>query len=705
MLRAHTPGLLKALPMSHRKVPFPRLASCLILLAVPGVAAAQSWNDAEVAQLIRRAILVREVSSPDSGLVSYQSHAHGFVFYLVQTGPGFPDPPRVAKADELEVQVYWHAPDLGKQRIVAWRSQPYLPIEVNYHRDHLGIVTNNFGPRIRIGEGDEVRDAVHPLSIEGLSDYDYSISDTLTIRTGAAGPLSVLAVQVRPRNRARPLVVGTMYLERSSAALVRFEFSFTPAAYLQPEIEDISVLLEQSLFDGKWWLPYAQRIEIRRRPALFDYPIRTIIRSRWEISDYDFDAGFPDYLRAAPEFGGMVTPARDTGQWDSPLRAAAEAAEPFDRKDFDDLKTQARSLMGLQVLEGLPRGRLGTPALSELARVNRVQGLAVGFALGMQFDGGWDGRGSIGYGLSDHRVTASLGGGLTRGQNSWSLEARRTIRDIGDEPVVSGVVNSFLAQESGIDLGSYLLGEEIGAGYRRKLAPRWTFDLAGRFERTSSVETTAHPIRREYQPNPELGSGSYWLSRANLTLASRGSLDRSDLKAVIGVEGGVGESQYLRLTFRSDGSVPLGSGLGHLRLRTLAGVATSGLPRARSFTIGGRGTLPSERFRGYGGRRVATMLLEWRIPFPVPTIGLGPFANTGNRAIIAPLFGVGWAGGAIDSLPWGSSNGARPVAGIAAELLQGLLRFELARPLRNVAGEGAKLRLTVDISPEWWPIL
>jgi len=289
--------------------------------------------------------------------------------------------------------------------------------------------------------------------------------------------------------------------------------------------------------------------------------------------------------------------------------------------------------------------------------------------------------------------------------NYWSLEARRTIRDIGDEPVVSGVVNSFLAQESGIDLGSYLLGEEIGAGYRRRLDSRWTLDLATRFERTSSVETTAHPIRREYQPNPELGSGSYWLARGELTLGSRGALDRSDLKATFGVEAGAGETEYLRLTFRSDGSLPLGAGLGHLRLRTLAGLSTPGLPRARSFAIGGRGTLPSERFRGYGGRRVATMLLEWRVPVPVPALGLGPFANTGNRAVVAPLFGVGWSGGAIDSLPWGSSNGARPVAGVAVELIQGLLRFELARPLRNVAGEGARLRLTVDISPEWWPIL
>jgi len=671
----------------------------LLVLLLPGQLLAQSWNDPEVAQLIRRAILLREAPPADTALHSYRNHAHGFVFYLVQFGPGFPDPPRLAKADELDVEVYWEAPDLSKQRIVAWRDGSFLPIQVRYHRDHLGIVTNNFGPLIRLGEGDEVRDAIHPLSLEGLGEYDYGIRDTLMLRIGR-GNIDVLAVQVRPRNPARPLVLGTLYLERGTAALVRFQFSFTPAAYRDEELEDISVVLEQSLFEGKWWLPYAQQIEIRRRSSAFDFPFRTIIRGRWEIGQYDFGVELPPALRAAPEFGGLRTPVRDTSRWTSSLRVAAESADPFDRRQFDELKARAQDLASRQVLEGLPRRRFGTTSLSDLIHVNRVQGLAFGFGMGFRFNGGYQLRGSLGYGFSDHRITAGVGAGLSRGATEWSFEGRRTIRDFGDEPVVSGVMNSFLAQEAAVDLGSYLQGEELGVGVRHHLNPRWTLDLASRLERSSSVETTARPLRKVYQPNPALGSGTYVLGRAALALAARGGLDRSDLKAQFGLEAGTGATDYLRISFRSDGSVPIP--VGHLRLRTLAGLATAGLPKARSFAVGGRGTLPSEKYRGYGGRRVFTTQLEWRLSVPVPAFGLGPFATTGNRAILAPLFGVGWAGGAIDGLDWQSSRGARPVVGIAAELLQGLVRFELARPLR---GTDAKLRLTVDVSPEWWPIL
>ena len=273
----------------------------LFLLVLPGPLAAQTWNDAQAGELVRRAILLRETPIADTALQQYQSRAHGFVFHLWQFGRGFPDPPRLALVDELDVEVYWEAPDLSKQRIVAWRHQTFLPTVMRYHRDHLGIVPDNFGPVIRIGEGDEVRDAIHPLSLEGLDEYDFALGDTLTLRT-PKGPLEVLAVQARPRNFDRPLVVGTLFLERTTAALVRFQFSFTPAAYRDKEVEDISVVLEQSLLEERWWLPYRQQIEIRRRSSVFEFPMRSIIRGSWTIEDYDFAAPFPDPLREAPEF-------------------------------------------------------------------------------------------------------------------------------------------------------------------------------------------------------------------------------------------------------------------------------------------------------------------------------------------------------------------------------------------------------------------
>src|ERR1041385_2862081 len=65
---------------------------------------------------------------------------------------GPPAPPHLTKADKLGREVYWKAPGLSKQRIVGWRDRAELPTDINYHRDHLGIVQNNFGRAIRLGE-------------------------------------------------------------------------------------------------------------------------------------------------------------------------------------------------------------------------------------------------------------------------------------------------------------------------------------------------------------------------------------------------------------------------------------------------------------------------------------------------------------------------------------------------------------------------
>ncbi len=239
----------------------------VLLLAVTllaGPLAAQEWNTPEAATLVRRAVERRLEAETDSGLTAYRARAHGFVFFLAQVGDGFREPPRLVKADELDVEVYWRAPGRSKQVILGWRDGSFLPTDISYHRDHLGIVTNNFGHLIRLGEGDEVRDAIHPLSPQGLTLYDYALQDSIRIRSGPE-VLTVLEVLARPRDPKRPLVVGTLYIDAATAELVRFRFSFTRAAYRERGLEDITVVLENALHEGRYWLPFRQEIEIRRR--------------------------------------------------------------------------------------------------------------------------------------------------------------------------------------------------------------------------------------------------------------------------------------------------------------------------------------------------------------------------------------------------------------------------------------------------------
>jgi hypothetical protein len=144
------------------------LLGMLMLLAVPAAASSQAvWNDARTTALVQRATARRASQLADTGLVDYMATAHGYLTFLAQFGEGFTEPPKIVRADELALEVYWRSPNLSKQRIIGRRDTLALPTDIHYHTDHLGILQNNFPSIIRIGEGDEVRDVPHPLSATG----------------------------------------------------------------------------------------------------------------------------------------------------------------------------------------------------------------------------------------------------------------------------------------------------------------------------------------------------------------------------------------------------------------------------------------------------------------------------------------------------------------------------------------------------------
>src|SRR5688572_24108638 len=268
-----------------------RVASALLLLSA-AIADAQSWNDPRVLTLVREATALRARQLADSGLTDYSARAHGYLTFLAQLGEGLTEPPQVVKADELALEVYWRAPNLSKQFIVGRRDTTLLPTDISYHRDHLGIVQNNFPAIIRLGDGDEVKDAPHPLSLNGLAQYDFAITDSLRI-TMPGRSVSVYEVKVRPRNDREPRVIGALYLDRDNGQVVRMALSFTRAAFKDKLLEDLFVVLENGIVGGQFWLPRRQEIEIRRTTTWLDYPVRGIIRGRWEIGDYQLNAGIP----------------------------------------------------------------------------------------------------------------------------------------------------------------------------------------------------------------------------------------------------------------------------------------------------------------------------------------------------------------------------------------------------------------------------
>ena len=577
-------------------------ALVLVLAAGPPARRAATGTRPTRWRWSRRATERRLAAQADSSLESYRTRAHGFVFFLAQVGEGLTEPPRLVKADELRVEVYWRAPDRSKQVILGWRDGAFLPTDISYHRDHLGIVTNNFGNVIRIGEGDEVRDVPHPLSPGGLASYDYALGDSLAIRT-AAGETVVREVQVRPRSFRRPLVVGTLYLDAATAQLVRFRFSFTPAAYLDRparghqhragELAVRAALLAALSPGGRD--PAADHLA--RFPGARDHPRPLGDRGlRPQRAAARQPVQRPGHRRPGPP---AIPP---TPTWTRRSdRAIAGVAPPVNRQDMDALRVEVERIAGARALSGLPANRLATGSVSDVVQVNRVQGLALGFGgvLGWSRAGSRSGRRSAMERRTTGSPARSPSAPVWAPRRSPSRAARR-ISDLSDLPVIAPALNSLLAQEAGKDYGDYVLLESASLRCADGSAGAPRSPCRPGVEDSRSVGVRATPATGSYRPNPALGSGTYRVARLELERASGGIAVRRDLQGRLTLEGGEGPGDYLRATAE-------GRWLTTLAVTSWCRGSTSGPARTaaahRSFAIGGRGTLLGEPFRAYGGRK------------------------------------------------------------------------------------------------------
>jgi hypothetical protein len=643
----------------------------------------------------------RAAALADTGLLDFSARAHGFVFFLGQIGEGLAEPPRLIKADQLELEVYWKAPNRSKQRIIGWRDRRELPTDINYHRDHLGIVLNNFADRIRLGEGDEVRDVPHPLSPAGLALYEFALVDSLTIALPDR-EIEVHELRVRPRDFRVPRLVGSLFVDVALGDLVRMTFNFTRAAYLDEQLEDISVAIENSLWGGRYWLPLRQEIEIRRRAEWLDFPARGIIRGRWEIDTYRFNQNLgEDLFRSGPEIVVAPREVREAFPWrDSIETEVRDIARPARLADFDAVRAEATAMAMGHVLTGLRSTQLAGASVSDLVRFNRVEGLTLGLGATVRSaDQARELKAHLSAATARRLVTGSLALSLRRGSSAWRLAGYGAVRDLGDVPVISRVMNSLTAQEAGADYGDYHLARGGELSLTRSLGGRTSLRLASAVERIDSLVNRADWSRGSFsRPNPGVDEGTWTLGRVALRRQAGSFATRRELSGRLEVEAGAGRAEYLRVLGEVRWQLP--AGRRGVVLRAVAGAATRELPRHRAFALGGRGSLLGTPFRGRMGQQAAWGSVEWQAPLRVGEIPLGSFAGTGPTLTLSPWVAAGWVGGRMTGLPGTPSRGLEPAVGLGFGWLHGLIRLDLGYGLK-----GGRVRGAIDVSRDFWDIL
>jgi hypothetical protein len=535
----------------------------------------------------------------------------------------------------------------------------------------------------------------------------------------------VYQVKVRPKDDRLARVIGAVFLETESAQVVRMAFNFTRAAFLDRNLEDLAIVLENGLVETRFWLPRRQEIEIRRTGTWMDYPVRGIIRGRWEIGDYQVNRGLTAAFFRGPEI--VQAPAVEQRRY--PWQGRVLDSLPPDVRavtdaDVQRVQTEARALVRAEALRRARGTSLAARGASDFVRVNRVEGFAAGAGVTRRLGAGFGISARGRYGFDDRAAKGEVAIGWQRGPTRRvRLFARRDFRDVGDEQEVSMLRNTIAAQEFGSDYTDPYLVRAIGldAELGRALGFSWQVEAA--LEDHDSLLVRARPARGAYEGtvavDPLRAVRLSLRFQRPTALAFLGTELRVDaaIRATIVPPDFADDVQGAEPGGRTTGRVavvahlerPLGQSrfVSHSLLAGAHGARR--IPPQELVFLGGPATAPGYAYHELVGAVGLSQRLEWQLPIPFVPLPLGRFGRVPARATLAPFAQVALIGGDHDpvrrTLPTRGGAPARPAAaypslGVGLLTLFDLLRFDVARGLRE-----GRWSFSVDVSRDFWRIL
>ncbi len=514
------------------------------------------------------------------------------------------------RVDQVAVDLYQNSVGQRRQIIRALRKRELFPVaDFHYYIDRLTAVQNGFGDRIAIGEGRDVRNVPHPLGRDGEATYRFLVADSIRLSVpGLAAPVRVYEVQVRPRREDRPGMLGSIFLDVDSGALVRMTFGFTPASYVDPRTDRVTVRLEHRLWEGGLLLPHRQVVEVRREIPELDLPVGSVIRATLDVVDFEFNpelaAGFfqaPPYPMRPPYNAADSTEFRDALLG----RMAEEGLSPM---SVADIEAEARRAVRARIASGLPKVRIYADRVSSVLRANRAEGVRIG--LGASYSP-WE-RVRLdalpAYRTGDGGLAARVRGQWMVGE-AWAATVvlhTRQFRDAGPFAGASGAVNTLAALFTNQDYTDPWFATGAGASLDRAIGRAASVRVGAVWEEMSAVRSpvgfgSPEPLRA-VRPVDE---GPWGALSAGVVRRWHGLGAWGAEASVNGTAGRWDGGAVGKLAARVEGSVARDDLSRRATLRVDVGALWGEAPRQLHFLLGGRGTLPGHPYRAYGGRRFA----------------------------------------------------------------------------------------------------
>lgn len=637
----------------------------------------------------------RAVPRADSGMTSYRARATGYVyFYLDRRDSGERN---LVKTDQLALDVYWATPNRTKQHIVGLRDESALPNNIRYHMDHLTVVQDEFGDIIRLGDGDEVRDVAHPAAPFSDRTYDFRLADSLSIQlTGRPTPIRVYEIQVRPKRFEEPGFVGSIFVDRETAAVVRMNFTFTPSSYVDRRLDYIRISLDNGLWDGRYWLPHEQRLEIRRQLPELDFPTGGVIRAVLRIGDYRFNEPFDDLFFAGRPVLTFPRGALESFAFDEDLHAELDVEGLASPAELEELRRTALELVGARRLSGLPGVRIRLEDASSFVRYDRAEGVRLGAGVvwspapetRLEFDAA--------YAFARGRPAGAVAAETGLGSLTTRLELfHERMRDIAPTSGVSGVLNTLYATLAETDHLDPYFTSGGSARVTARSEGAWTLSAQMLVERHrtarlavgsggenlvhADAETGFRPVRRA-----ESGSLAEVAVRARRTDVRAARAWGTDVSlSLAGWDGDL----HLTPHIRAWGTVPLSSSSNAaLELATATGIVLGDAPPQRLFLFGGRGTVPGYEYRSLGGDRYWSASAE----------AAADIVDSWVRGRLLAYAGWVHEGGRQLPADWNTrpTDGVIPALGLGVGLVHDILRIDAVRGL-----DGGEWQTLIAVHP------
>lgn len=699
--------------LAGRLVSLPLLVIALVIRSAP--APAQAWDDPRARLLVERAVARRSAQFSDTGLAGYTARARGTLEFLVQIGDSSLLPPRIVRSAELAVDVHWTAPNISRQVVVGERDTSLVPMDIGFYSDRYGVVQSNFPDRIRLGDGQDVSDVPHPVSAAGLGVYEYALRDSIAFNAGA-GRTTLYQIAFRPRNPSVAAAVGAAYLDRTTAEIVRLDLTFTRAAILDKRITVLSIVLENALIQGRYWLPHRQDLEVQRAGTVLDFPTMGIVRGHWAVCCYDLTPAAARAARALAASGAPAITFRSPAELrtftfaDSVFANLHGDASALRSEDVERVESIARQTIGRAALDRIQRASFAAAGISDFVRFDRAEGFALGGGAVWRAASGAELRGHSRYGLDDRRLKGDVALTLPTNErgDAVRLFVSRSYRDVGDVMETSGVKNSIAAQEFAADYTDPYDVRSAGIGWMfAGLAARWRADLA--YQTHRALQVRAQPVFGAFDPLPAVApvngvqatlaaDGSQWSMPLAVTLRASAALRAGVFHYDAPTIGAPRSTHVVRSFFELDAQ--RGFGDATLTTRTYAAaVAFRGLVLPQDLVyLGGPTTAPGYAFHELVGRAALAQRVELShpvslLPITIPRLGTYPvISRAGAFAHAAWVDGVSGAAA--------RRGGWYPSLGVGADLFMGVASVEVARGLR-----GGRWTFSIDAARALWPIL